>query len=264
MALIKCRECGHMISDRATKCPKCGCPIVRRPVPPVQQPQPRPQRSQQPQAAQPQPAPQAERPQSKPQQPVVSPQPQKQGRGKTIAIVLLSVALVAVVVVLLILLLRGKDTPAETMRISSQNVTTMSTPSAPSASSSSTGTSQSSSSSASSPSGGYTSEISGSKRYDGDIEGIKCYFSLYFEAKDDGGAQDVSGSYYYKKSGSDHPLGLRGTYYEETGVLFLREYLEDGSPHASLEVTYDKYSGNFYGTFTRYTGERMSISMRGI
>jgi len=25
MALIKCTECGHMISDRATKCPKCGC-----------------------------------------------------------------------------------------------------------------------------------------------------------------------------------------------------------------------------------------------
>ena len=26
MALIKCKECGHMISDKATKCPKCGCP----------------------------------------------------------------------------------------------------------------------------------------------------------------------------------------------------------------------------------------------
>lgn len=26
MALIKCKECGHMISDRARKCPKCGCP----------------------------------------------------------------------------------------------------------------------------------------------------------------------------------------------------------------------------------------------
>ena len=26
MALIKCTECGHMISDKATKCPKCGCP----------------------------------------------------------------------------------------------------------------------------------------------------------------------------------------------------------------------------------------------
>ena len=27
MALIKCSECGHMISDKAIKCPKCGCPI---------------------------------------------------------------------------------------------------------------------------------------------------------------------------------------------------------------------------------------------
>jgi len=29
MALIKCRECGHMISDKATKCPKCGCPTTK-------------------------------------------------------------------------------------------------------------------------------------------------------------------------------------------------------------------------------------------
>lgn len=30
MALIKCTECGHMISDRAMKCPKCGCPSSNR------------------------------------------------------------------------------------------------------------------------------------------------------------------------------------------------------------------------------------------
>jgi len=29
MALIKCKECGSMISDRATKCPKCGCPTTK-------------------------------------------------------------------------------------------------------------------------------------------------------------------------------------------------------------------------------------------
>lgn len=28
MALIKCSECGQMISDKATKCPRCGSPIV--------------------------------------------------------------------------------------------------------------------------------------------------------------------------------------------------------------------------------------------
>ena len=27
MALIKCKECGHEVSDRASACPKCGCPI---------------------------------------------------------------------------------------------------------------------------------------------------------------------------------------------------------------------------------------------
>ena len=27
MALIKCEECGHMISDRAEACPNCGCPV---------------------------------------------------------------------------------------------------------------------------------------------------------------------------------------------------------------------------------------------
>lgn len=26
MALIKCEECGHEISDKATFCPNCGCP----------------------------------------------------------------------------------------------------------------------------------------------------------------------------------------------------------------------------------------------
>ena len=29
MALIKCSGCGHMISDKASKCPKCGMPIVK-------------------------------------------------------------------------------------------------------------------------------------------------------------------------------------------------------------------------------------------
>ena len=27
MALIKCSECGAEISDKATECPKCGCPV---------------------------------------------------------------------------------------------------------------------------------------------------------------------------------------------------------------------------------------------
>jgi len=30
MALIKCRECGHEISDKALTCPNCGCPIDKR------------------------------------------------------------------------------------------------------------------------------------------------------------------------------------------------------------------------------------------
>ena len=31
MALIKCKECGHEISDKASTCPKCGCPIGNQP-----------------------------------------------------------------------------------------------------------------------------------------------------------------------------------------------------------------------------------------
>ena len=27
MALIKCKSCGQMVSDRAEKCPKCGYPV---------------------------------------------------------------------------------------------------------------------------------------------------------------------------------------------------------------------------------------------
>ncbi len=31
MALIKCKECGREISDRANLCPNCGCPIDASP-----------------------------------------------------------------------------------------------------------------------------------------------------------------------------------------------------------------------------------------
>ena len=27
MALIKCTECGNMVSDKADRCPHCGCPV---------------------------------------------------------------------------------------------------------------------------------------------------------------------------------------------------------------------------------------------
>ena len=30
MALIKCEECGKLISDKAQKCPQCGCPVTPR------------------------------------------------------------------------------------------------------------------------------------------------------------------------------------------------------------------------------------------
>lgn len=29
MALIKCKDCGHEVSDKASTCPNCGCPIDR-------------------------------------------------------------------------------------------------------------------------------------------------------------------------------------------------------------------------------------------
>lgn len=29
MALIKCNECGHEVSDKASACPNCGCPIEK-------------------------------------------------------------------------------------------------------------------------------------------------------------------------------------------------------------------------------------------
>lgn len=31
MALIKCNECGKEISDKADKCPNCGCPVKKQP-----------------------------------------------------------------------------------------------------------------------------------------------------------------------------------------------------------------------------------------
>ena len=38
MALIKCSECGQIISDKATSCPKCGNPINVAPTGGYQQP----------------------------------------------------------------------------------------------------------------------------------------------------------------------------------------------------------------------------------
>lgn len=52
MALIKCTECGNMVSDKADRCPHCGCPVsvilsetAKAPEnPPMQEPAQRPAR----------------------------------------------------------------------------------------------------------------------------------------------------------------------------------------------------------------------------
>ncbi len=84
MALIKCNECGQMVSDKASNCPNCGAPVVNKPEEQVLATKVEKTADQQPQ--------------------------ERQTRRKNIAIVLLSVALFVVVVVLLILLLRGWNT----------------------------------------------------------------------------------------------------------------------------------------------------------
>ena len=50
MALIKCTECGNMVSDKADRCPHCGCPISiilgeteKAPEKPPQSPAPAPE-----------------------------------------------------------------------------------------------------------------------------------------------------------------------------------------------------------------------------
>lgn len=30
MALIKCKECGDQVSDKAASCPKCGAPVAKK------------------------------------------------------------------------------------------------------------------------------------------------------------------------------------------------------------------------------------------
>lgn len=37
MALIKCKECGHEVSDRSSECPNCGCPIQREDNPSIKE-----------------------------------------------------------------------------------------------------------------------------------------------------------------------------------------------------------------------------------
>ena len=43
MALTKCNECGHMVSDKAEMCPKCGCPIQNVDNPSVKETSVKPQ-----------------------------------------------------------------------------------------------------------------------------------------------------------------------------------------------------------------------------
>ena len=72
MALIKCTECGNMVSDKADRCPHCGCPISiilgeteKAPEKPPQSPAP---------------APEAAVPSAKPtvpETPAVNPEPQE-------------------------------------------------------------------------------------------------------------------------------------------------------------------------------------------
>lgn len=32
MALLKCPDCGHDVSDKAQSCPNCGCPVITSPA----------------------------------------------------------------------------------------------------------------------------------------------------------------------------------------------------------------------------------------
>ena len=32
MALFKCKECGHDVSDKASVCPNCGCPVTEKAI----------------------------------------------------------------------------------------------------------------------------------------------------------------------------------------------------------------------------------------
>lgn len=81
MALIKCTECGNMVSDKADRCPHCGCPVSiilgeseKAPEkPPVKEPAQRPAPAPAPKASVTA-APAAEPPISKP--PAVDPEPQ--------------------------------------------------------------------------------------------------------------------------------------------------------------------------------------------
>ncbi len=92
MALIKCTECGQMVSDKAKTCPHCGATVVKEPITPAQH-----TTVQQPQAGQ--------------RQPQAEQQLEKQENNKKPIIILLSIALIAIVAGIgLYFLLRGNAT----------------------------------------------------------------------------------------------------------------------------------------------------------
>lgn len=69
---------------------------------------------------------------------------------------------------------------------------------------------------------------------------------------------DVIGTYYYVKNGSNNFLKLYGTIYSEND-LTLEEYSAD---HKRTGIFEGKYSSNrYYGTFTNYKGEKMPFEI---
>jgi len=235
--LIKCRECGQEISDKAEMCPHCGTPFVVKGEPVDETTQmnaaPNPGNTQQQQYQQPQ----------QPQQPYYPPQQNSSGNGLLYLIIgLLAAGLIGLG--LYVFLGQKSDTQEQT----GKEVAKVETP---------TTTTETEEKPAPQvekvivavPEKEPTDYPQGHFALDGSISKYGCHIDL------DLSDNEATGSYYYTKNGSNHRLYLTG---EVNGQhVELHEYNDDGDQTGYFNGMFNGIT--YEGTFINYKSQVMGF-----
>ena len=243
MALIKCKSCGHMISDKAVKCPKCGCTTTKgeepvpqeeaqvRPVPqeapqvqpvPQEEPQVQPVPQEEPQVhsipqeePQVQPAPREEPhvqpiPQEKPQVQPVHHEEGNKGNSKKVLYATIGVLVAALIGLGLWMWQSGTfGGNGSDRNVSDSSIDDV-----------------------------MESDLDGTYQLRGEIGPYGAMMSITIDGK------DVTGLYHYDSGGN---LSLNGKL-KRNGSLTMNEYAPNGKNSGRFEGTFDgkEFRGTFY------------------